>query len=81
MFELPHQSKAAFVCLTTHGTFDEDCFVFACAFFKIGRSQFLLKISHKIHRWARFELQSRKDCTEKLGAVGALYRLGKEGFM
>ena len=35
----------------------------------------------KIHPWARFELPSRRHCSEKLGAVAALYRPGIEGAM
>ena len=48
--------------------------------FKIGPPE-KTKISQTIYRWARFELQVRKDCSEKLGAVGALYRLGEEGLV
>ena len=39
---------------------------------KIDLSPFLLKISLKIYRWARLKLRVRKDCGEKLGAVGGL---------
>ena len=46
---------------------------------KIDLSPFLLKISLKIYRWARLKLRVRKDCGEKLGAVGALYKLEQRG--
>ena len=39
---------------------------------KIDLSEFILKISLKIYRWARLKLRVRKDCGEKLGAVGGL---------
>ena len=39
------------------------------------------KLFQQIYPRARFELPSRRHCSEKLGAVAAIYRPGIEGTM
>ena len=38
-------------------------------------------LSQQIYPWARFELPSRRHCSEKLGAVALLYFMIKKGML